>query len=252
MPRTASGNLRLFIASFLVCALLFGCILSLSHLPLHKKTAIAADIPYAKAYDTRHSDIRILLTVEHLPVFFLLTLMPNRTASALLCLPIRSIQNSTTRLITPLTKSGISKFLGLSGDAVITLTDSALQRLVDHAGGITVDTPYGLPAPSGNGSLLAADEPLHLYGQSVVALLSSEAHPDYDRLTYSAELIGRVAQNFLADFPPEKYYFLKNETKTDISYSNYYDHAALIEACATTMTFTAPTGVWLNEDYYLQ
>ena len=34
MPRTASGNLRLFIASFLVCALLFGCILSLSNLNL--------------------------------------------------------------------------------------------------------------------------------------------------------------------------------------------------------------------------
>lgn len=252
MPRKTKKRLLPFIYSFLICALLFGGIIPLAGLPFDEGESVAAELPYTAAYDTRHSDIRILVTVDPLPVFFLVTLMPSRTAFDVLCLPICAMQNSTTALPTPLTKTGVADFLGQPIDHSISLGASAFGALVDRAGGITVDTPYGLPAPSGNGRLLAGDEPLHLYGRSVITLLAAEPNPDHDRLLYAAELLALVLKNYLSDFDKESYYFLKNEGTTDISYPQYYDHASLVEACTAHVTFTAPNGVWINDFYYLQ
>ena len=49
-------------------------------------------------------------------------------------------------------------------DKSILFTLSGFENIVNHLGGIEVETPYGLPAPSKSGKILAQNEKLYMFG----------------------------------------------------------------------------------------
>ncbi len=253
MSKNFFKNTKIFLCTILLCAILFSvAIIPTGIFSPALNSTITAEAPNYTVPYQRRGDIFLCVCVDTFPFFFAVTLKPNLSSSEVVCMPVSSVQNSTFKLKSPLTKQNISDFLGKSVDGMIRLSSNSFLNWVDRVGGVTADTPYGLPAPSGANQTLALNEKLHLYGKSIITLFSQTNHPDRERLLYAAELFAGLLKAEISDFTKEDYLFLKNNGETDISYSDFYDNTDILSACAKEVTHIAPEGVWMNDWYYLQ
>lgn len=211
---------------------------------------IPADEVY-RAVPDADSRFEILLEFSDLPLLFLLTFNPRVGSCAVVCLPTASVRNSTEFFDSEHSRLSANRFFSCEIDRTVKMELSALSALINRVGGVTADTPYGFPSPSGSGRLIAGEETLHLYGGALTALLCQETAPDKDRLAYYAELIALVCREYLTDFSEKDYLFLTENAVTDISYTDFYDHAADLTRCFQTLSFSAVNGVWINDFYYI-
>lgn len=236
-----------FFRSMAISLILFFAMTIPEFLPLPSDD-IAADIPYTSAgYNLKKSSF--LLLVADLPVDFAVNIDSSYGVNVF-CFPKAAIKNSRPDYAESDPKKRAALF-GKNCKRMVELTVDNLKTLTDHVGGITANTPYGLPSPSGNGVTIALDEKLHFYGSSLVAILKKESNPDKKRMVYYGELVARITLGFLKRYDKENYLFLKSISKTDISYTDYYDYAPFFVTMGDNVTSDAPDGVWIAENYYL-
>lgn len=253
MPKKFFKNANIFICTVLLCTLLFAIsIIPTGILKTNSSSAIVAEAPNYTAPYQKRSNAFLCICIDNFPFFFAVTLKPNISSTEVVCIPVFSVQNSISPLKYPLTKQVVSEFLGKSVDGMIKLSPNAFLNWADRVGGVTANTPYGFPAPSGTNQTLTSNEQLHLYGKSIVTLFLQTKHPDRDRLLYYAELFAGLLKSEICNFTKEDYLFLKNNGETDISYSDFFDNTDILYACSKEFTHTAPEGVWINDWYYLQ
>lgn len=237
-----------FLFSFAIC--LLSCFTAA--VPLFVKDnnqTTAVEVPFTSA---PYNDITttVILGLKDAPVDFIIEISTT-FGLKITCFPKLAIKNSNEQLPKGATEYEKVTFLGKSADRKILANTNLCVRLTNTLGGITCETPYGLPAPSGNKNLLALDETLHFYGSSVAEMLLSENEPDYEKMCFYAKLIGLITGKFLTAADTENYFLLNSLSDTDISYKDYYDNCATLKASVKDITATAVNGVWINNKYYI-
>lgn len=106
----------------------------------------------------------------------------------------------------------------------IEFTTKGFEKLINYLGGVVIETPYGLPAPAKNGKMLTKNEKLLVYGASLGTLLCEEKNPTPERLNYYCYVLGEICLKFFKEGNTELYKFLNKNSKTNISYTDYYDN----------------------------
>ena len=237
-----------FLFSFAIC--LLSCFIAA--VPLFTKEnnqTTAADVPFTSA---PYNDISatVILSLNDAPVDFIIEIS-TAFGIKVTCFPKLAIKNSNEQLPKDVAEYEKAKFLGKSADRKILANTDLCVRITNTLGGITCETPYGLPAPSGNKNTLALDETLHFYGSSVAEMLLAENEPDYERMCFYAKLIALITGKFLTAADTKNYFLLNSLSDTDISYKDYYDNCTTLKAAVKDITATAVNGVWINNKYYI-
>lgn len=241
-------KIKVFFSVIIICSALFSLTgISLIRIPESKSVAKEqySGIPYSS------NSITLFLKTNELPVCFLIQLNPKLKSTNVTTLPSLSVKNSSIYLKDKKTKNDYSEFFNRSIDYILTADNKALTEIIDISNGITANTPYGLPSPSGNGKLIAENENLHIYGGTVINILDFEKQPKIEHLKYYSELIGLVLKNFLTEFTENKYILLKERSVIDMSFSEYYNNKAAVQACTETITASFVDGVWIDNYYYI-
>ena len=248
MLKPTSKPFRVFLFSFFACLSI--CFIAVVPIFIsQEKQTVVADTPYASA-PYKNISTTLLLSIKDAPVDFVIEIS---TASGcrITCFPKAAVKNSTEHLHDNSNEYEKARFLGKTADRKISANTDTVIRLVNKLGGITCDTPYGLPAPSGNNNTIALDEKLHFYGSSVAEMLLCENEPNYEKMCFYAKLIGIITAKFLNQANTENYILLNSLSSTDISYKDYYDNCGALTAASCNITAESCMGVWINGKYYI-
>lgn len=248
MLKVASKPFWVFLLSFTVCLLV--CFIAVAPMFISSaEQTVAADVPYTSA-PYKNINTTVILCLKDTAVDFIIEIS-TVFGCRVTCFPKRAVKNSTQDLPKDINEYEKARFFGKSADRKILADTNTIVRMVNSLGGITCDTPYGLPAPSGNNNTIALNERLHFYGSTVAEMLLSEAEPNYEKLCFYAKLIGLITSKFLSEAKTENYILLNSLSDTDISYKDYYDNCAMLTAASSNITSLATSGVWINGKYYI-
>ena len=191
--------------SFSLCFLIFFVILICQNLTFEPKEQTAvksqSSIPYSPSQTLKSTSIKI--TLEGCATSFLLEILPENKKINVYSNP--DLKN----------KKYVKK---------IDFTIKGFEGLINYLNGVEIETPYGLPAPSKNGKLLAKNEKLSAYGASISALFCGEKNPTAEKTNYFCYVLGEICLKFLKEGDTELYKFLNKNSKTNISYTDYYDN----------------------------
>ncbi len=113
----------------------------------------------------------------------------------------------------------------------ISLTLENVEEMINIVGGITLSSAMEIPSPAG-GEIILTDGVTHIFGDLAITLLKkSDANSP---LFY--EIIANLTAKYTESFTRQRYFYLAN-TKTDISYADYYDNREKIELCHKNIYF---------------
>lgn len=195
--------------SFFICFFIFSTTIAY---PLFSKkykeqTVLKREgsVAYSPLPDTEKIGIKI--TVEGCAAAFLITVLPKTKTVKTDCITNES------------TNANPKKDYSHSID----FTLKGFENTVNFLGGVEIETPYGLPSPANTSIIIAKDEKLFVYGASLGALLTKAA-PSPERLSYYCYALGELCLKFIKEGDPELYKVLNQNSKTDISYTDYYDN----------------------------
>jgi hypothetical protein len=105
----------------------------------------------------------------------------------------------------------------------ITFNLSGFENMVNSLGGIEIETPYGLPSPYKNKTIIAKDEKLLVYGSSLGEILTKKTITT-EMAEYYCYILEELCIKFLNDCTPESYTLLNQNCETNISYTDFYDN----------------------------
>lgn len=241
-------KIKVFFSVIIICSALFSLTgITLIRIPKSKTVAKEqySGIPYSS------NSITLFLKATELPVCFLIELNPKLESANVTALPSLSVKSSSVFLNDKETKNDYSGFFNCSVDYVLTIDNKALTEIINISNGITANTPFGLPSPSGNGKLIAENECLHIYGDTLINIMAFEKQPKSEHLKYYSELMGLVLKEFISEFTEDKYILLKEHSVIDISFPKYYNNKTSVQACAKNITASFVDGVWIDNYYYV-
>lgn len=248
MKQNTIKSVKPFFSAMIICSVIFS-IFGVALIKIPESEPVAKEqysgIPYSSDY------ITLYLKTSELPVCFLVKLNPKLNCSYVTAFPSLSVKNSSIYLNSKKTKAEYSDFFGCSIDYILPIDNEALSKIIDMSGGIVTSTPFGLPSPSGNGKLIAANESLHIYGAALTSILSYEKQPDKEHLNYYGELIAISIKQFLTEFTEDKYFSLKEYSIINISFADYYNNKDAVEASVQNVSSSFIDGVWMNDYYYI-
>lgn len=217
-------NVLTAITSFLICFLMF---LAIIFYPLFienskEQTTLKnqASIAYSPLSDTEKLGIKI--TIEGCTINFLMTIMPKHKTIKIGCLS---------------NKNNSSKQKEYKHQINFSL--KGFENTVNFLGGVEIETPYGLPSPAKTNAIIAKDEKLFVYGASLGVLLCDEADLSAERINYYCYALGEVCLKFLKNGNTTLYKHLKNNSQTDISYTDYYDNYKYLKATIKSVSLDA-------------
>ena len=153
-------------------------------------------------FESELKDITIIVSVENCPVDFLINIYPKQ--KDIYVEHSNGSNNQNTRTI----RFNVSGF----------------ENVINYINGIEIETPYGLPSPTKNQTIIAKDEKVLAYGASIGEIITGEASPSRERKEYYCYIFEEICIKFLKDCTPERYKFLKQNCETDISYTEFYNN----------------------------
>ncbi len=177
---------------------------------------------------------------------------PKTNSCEFSAMPSSSIKNSRTYFSFDDIKKSSQLFFGYKPEKYITVDNKGLTNLTDHAGGIIIDTPYGMVSAAGSGRIIEENEELTVYGESFEKMLGYEETPTTAHLSYYAKMTAELFKKCSLNMNKKDFVFFLNQCRaTDISYVDFLDNIEFINRCFENVNCTAKEGIWINKDYYL-
>jgi len=193
----------------------------------------------------------ILLRIDECPVIFLVKFLPEKKTLSIGCMPEKIINSEGKKLIAFENESGISVLGYEKYNKTISFTLSGFENMINYLNGIEIETPYGLPAPAKNNTILARGEKMKVYGASLGIILTEAKQPSSERLAYYCYVIGELCLEFLKECTTESYKFLNQNSKTDISYTDFYDNYEGYKSSINNAVCDSPVGSWEDGWFYI-
>lgn len=248
---------RLIITSFTstaICLLTFSIIVLSIFLPekSNDKTVqkIQSDITYTPNINT--IDTTLLIVIEECPIIFLVRLLQKNYNLSVSCMPKFSVNNKKQKLKDCKNKEVVTHFTTEECDKKIVFSIMNFEKIINYLSGVEIETPYGLPSPVKNNTTLAINERICAFGASIGALLTSEKQPSTEKMAYYCYIIGELSLKFLNNCDTKHYKFLNQNSKTDISYTEFYDNYKSLKSDIKYVNCIPPKGEWKNDWFYLK
>lgn len=231
--------------SFLISFFLFLLVLTFSFLPYNSKEKSVNNIKSNIPYSPSKSDlsVSVLIDIENCPAEFLANIYLEKQKVSLSCRPKSYISTSGE------TQNG---FDADEYEKRIELSKLQFSDIINYLNGVELETPYGLPSPANADITLTKNERVMVYGASLTALLTKEKTPANERMGYYCYALSEVCLKFLKNCDLDYYKFLKNNSKTDISYTEFYDNFKYLKEGIKYTDFSAPNGYFEKGVYYLK
>lgn len=230
-----------FLISILIFSLVF--VFSFFHYDQAEKNVNKnqSDITYSPSKSDL--SVSVLIDIENCPAEFLAEISLEKQKVSLSCRPKSYISTSGETQ---------NSFDANEYEKRIELSKLQFSDIINYLNGVELETPYGLPSPANADITLTKNERVTVYGASLTALLTKEKTPANERMGYYCYALCEVCLKFLKNCDLDYYKFLKNNSKTDISYTEFYDNFKYLKEGIKYTEFSAPNGRFEKGVYYLK
>ena len=226
--------------SFIISLFIFSSIMLYLFLPNNSKEITVektdASVPYSPPYELK--EFTVLISIDNCPINFQAIFSLKNKNIVLSCLPKNSVNSSNEEIKAP-------------SDKTIAFTLSGFKNTVNFINGIEIETPYGLPAPAGTGAIIAQDEKLNVYGASICTMFTAEKQPSVEKQAYYCYVMGELCFKFIKECTTESYKTLNQSSKTNISYTEFYDNFKSLKNGITNVVCSSTEGYWKDDLFYL-